>query len=148
MADSIAARRHFLLRILLRTRSLRKKIASAEFAFRYQRYQESETGCGDPDLPCGSHTHTLVVDPNDKANVYIYVSGTSFVRQGEELAGCADGEPDKEPNTARFRIDVIKSSPCGAGKSGDRFEPAYLYGFRALASSTVSTTAARMARTV
>ena len=29
----------------------------------------------------GSHTHTLVVDPNDKNNVYIYVSGTSFVRQ-------------------------------------------------------------------
>jgi hypothetical protein len=25
----------------------------------------------------GSHTHTLVVDPNDKNNVYIYVSGTS-----------------------------------------------------------------------
>src|SRR5260370_15542034 len=32
----------------------------------------------------GSHTHTLVVDPNDKNNVYIYVSGTSFVRQSEE----------------------------------------------------------------
>ncbi len=29
----------------------------------------------------GSHTHTLVVDPKDKNNVYIYVSGTSFVRQ-------------------------------------------------------------------
>jgi len=29
----------------------------------------------------GSHTHTLVVDPNDKDNVYVYVSGTSFVRQ-------------------------------------------------------------------
>src|SRR5215469_623260 len=25
----------------------------------------------------GSHTHTLVIDPNDKDNVYIYVSGTS-----------------------------------------------------------------------
>src|SRR5579859_7794585 len=33
----------------------------------------------------GSHTHTLVLDPNDKDNVYIYVSGTSFVRQPEEL---------------------------------------------------------------
>ncbi|MGH9753395.1 MAG: hypothetical protein ACREA2_11485, partial [Blastocatellia bacterium] len=31
----------------------------------------------------GSHTHTLVVDPKDKKNVYIYVSGTSFVRQSE-----------------------------------------------------------------
>jgi hypothetical protein len=56
----------------------------------------------------GSHTHTLVVDPNDKDNVYIYVSGTSFVRQPEELAGCSGEKPDKDPNTALFRIDVIK----------------------------------------
>jgi hypothetical protein len=56
----------------------------------------------------GSHTHTLVVDPNDKDNVYIYVSGASFVRQAEELAGCSNEAPDKDPNTALFRIDVIK----------------------------------------
>ena len=56
----------------------------------------------------GSHTHTLVVDPNDKNNVYIYVSGTSFVRQAEELAGCSGEKPDKDPNTALFRIDVIQ----------------------------------------
>jgi len=56
----------------------------------------------------GSHTHTLVVDPNDKDNVYIYVSGASFVRQAEELAGCSGEAPDKDPNTALFRIDVIK----------------------------------------
>ena len=56
----------------------------------------------------GSHTHTLVVDPNDKDNVYIYVSGTSFVRQSEELEGCSGEKPDKDPNTALFRIDVIK----------------------------------------
>jgi len=56
----------------------------------------------------GSHTHTLVVDPNDKDNVYIYVSGTSFVRQSEELAGCSGETPEKDPNTALFRIDVIK----------------------------------------
>jgi hypothetical protein len=56
----------------------------------------------------GSHTHTLVVDPNDKENVYIYVSGTSFVRQPEELAGCSGEAPDKDPNTALFRIEVIK----------------------------------------
>jgi hypothetical protein len=65
----------------------------------------------------GSHTHTLVVDPNDKENVYIYVSGTSFVRQAEELAGCSGEAPDKDPNTALFRIDVIKvpvAAPQGA----------------------------------
>ena len=56
----------------------------------------------------GSHTHTLVVDPNDQNNVYIYVSGTSFVRQSEELAGCSGEAPDKDPNTSLFRIDVIK----------------------------------------
>jgi hypothetical protein len=56
----------------------------------------------------GSHTHTLVVDPNDKENVYLYVSGTSFVRKSEELAGCSDEAPDKDPNTSLFRIDVIK----------------------------------------
>jgi hypothetical protein len=56
----------------------------------------------------GSHTHTLVLDPNDKDNVYIYVSGTSFVRQADELGGCSGEKPDKDPNTALFRIDVIK----------------------------------------
>jgi hypothetical protein len=56
----------------------------------------------------GSHTHTLVVDPKDKKNVYLYVSGTSFVRQGEEMAGCSGEAPDKDPNTALFRIEVIK----------------------------------------
>jgi hypothetical protein len=56
----------------------------------------------------GSHTHTLVIDPNDKDNVYIYVSGTSFVRQPEELAGCSGEKPEKDPNTALFRIEVIK----------------------------------------
>jgi hypothetical protein len=56
----------------------------------------------------GSHTHTLVTDPHDKDNVYIYVSGTSFVRQPEELAGCTDDKTGKDPNTALFRIEVIK----------------------------------------
>jgi hypothetical protein len=56
----------------------------------------------------GSHTHTLVLDPNDQNNVYIYVSGTSFVRQPEELSGCSGEKPDKDPNTALFRIDVIQ----------------------------------------
>lgn len=56
----------------------------------------------------GSHTHTLVTDPNDPNNIYVYVSGTSFVRQNEELAGCSDEAPDKDPNTSLFRIDVIK----------------------------------------
>lgn len=57
----------------------------------------------------GSHTHTLVVDPNDKENVYIYVSGTGGVRQSEELTGCvSEDDPSKNPNTSLFSIDIIK----------------------------------------
>jgi hypothetical protein len=56
----------------------------------------------------GSHTHTLVTDPNDKENLYVYGSGTSSVRSGEELAGCSGLKPDEDPNTALFSIDVIK----------------------------------------
>jgi hypothetical protein len=55
----------------------------------------------------GSHTHTLVIDPKDKDNVYIYISGTGGVRQEEELAGCSGGDATN-PNTALFRIDIIK----------------------------------------
>ena len=56
----------------------------------------------------GSHTHTLVIDPKDKENVYIYISGTGLVRQAEELAGCSGGDPSENPDTALFRIDIIK----------------------------------------
>jgi hypothetical protein len=56
----------------------------------------------------GSHTHTLVLDPKDKDNVYIYVSGTGAVRQAEELANCSGGDPEKNPDTALFSIDIIK----------------------------------------
>jgi hypothetical protein len=56
----------------------------------------------------GSHTHTLVVDPDDKENVYIYGSGTSTVRSGEELAGCSNAAPTEDPNTSLFSIDVIQ----------------------------------------
>ena len=37
----------------------------------------------------GSHTHTVVTQPGDNDNVYIYVSGTAGVRSAEELPGCA-----------------------------------------------------------
>jgi hypothetical protein len=55
----------------------------------------------------GSHTHTVVTQPGDSENVYIYVSGTARVRAAEELPGCADGGID-DPNTARFRLEVIR----------------------------------------
>jgi len=55
----------------------------------------------------GSHTNTLVQDPNDKDNIYVYVSGYSAIRSSKELAGCQDGAPG-DPMSARFRIEVIK----------------------------------------
>src|SRR5262245_42233089 len=56
----------------------------------------------------GSHTHTVVTSPADTANVYIYVSGGAPVRPASELAGCSDLAPDKDPNSERFRIEVIQ----------------------------------------
>ena len=56
----------------------------------------------------GSHTHTVVTQPNDTDNVYIYVSGSAPVRSPNELAGCAVGQVDSTPNTALFRIEVIQ----------------------------------------
>jgi hypothetical protein len=56
----------------------------------------------------GSHTHTVVTSPNDTENVYIYVSGGAPVRSPNELAGCSGLQPDQDPNTALFRIEVIQ----------------------------------------
>src|SRR5712664_327565 len=56
----------------------------------------------------GSHTHTVVIDPNDSANVYVYISGSAPVRSPSELAGCVRQTPDSNPNSALFRIEVIK----------------------------------------
>jgi len=56
----------------------------------------------------GSHTHTVVTSPTDTANVYIYVSGSAPVRSPNELTGCSVGQPDSNPATALFRIEVIQ----------------------------------------
>ncbi len=61
----------------------------------------------------GSHTHTVVTDPDDEGNVYVYGSGTGFVRDEEELAGCADESPFENPESSLYRIDVIRI-PVGA----------------------------------
>ena len=56
----------------------------------------------------GSLTHTLVADPKDAANIYVYGQGTSSVRSGDELSGCSAGQPDQDPNTSLYSIDVIQ----------------------------------------
>lgn len=65
----------------------------------------------------GSHTHTLLVDPDDRQHVYIYGSGTGRVRSAKELEGCSALDPNEDPNTALFSIDVIQvplSAPAKA----------------------------------
>ncbi len=61
----------------------------------------------------GSHTHTLVPDPKNPSHLFVYGSGTSSVRPGEELEGCSGLDPKEDPNTALFSIDVIEV-PLGA----------------------------------
>ena len=56
----------------------------------------------------GSHTHTVVTDPDDEGNIYVYGSGAAGVRSGEEMAGCSDESPAENPDSALFRIDVIQ----------------------------------------
>ena len=56
----------------------------------------------------GSHTHTVVTDPNDNANVYVYISGSAPVRSSAELEGCSDRPIEQDTSTALFRIEVIK----------------------------------------
>jgi hypothetical protein len=65
----------------------------------------------------GSHTHTVVTDPNDPANVYIYVSGSAPVRSPTELPGCSGAAPDEDPNTALFRIEVIRVPLAAPGQA-------------------------------
>jgi len=56
----------------------------------------------------GSHTHTVLVDPKDPDNVYVYISGSAGVRSPNELPGCVREAPDQNPNSSLFRIEVIK----------------------------------------
>ncbi len=69
----------------------------------------------------GSHTHTVLEDPKDKQNVYIYVSGSSGIRPAGELAGCAADLAASDPNSSRLRIEIIKvplSDPSKAAVVG------------------------------
>jgi hypothetical protein len=54
----------------------------------------------------GSHTHTVVTDPSDPNDVYIYISGTAQVRSPSEMPGCENAAPDEQ--TSLFNIEIIK----------------------------------------
>ncbi len=55
----------------------------------------------------GSHTHSVVSGPDADGNIIVYNSGTSTIRDEEELEGCFDDQPGDD-RTALFRIDVIE----------------------------------------
>lgn len=55
----------------------------------------------------GSHTHSVVAGPDNDGIITIYNSGTSKVRDEEELEGCI-GDVAGDERTALFRIDVIE----------------------------------------
>jgi hypothetical protein len=50
----------------------------------------------------------VLADPNDAENVYVYISGSAGVRPADELPGCVNASPAEDPNSALFRIEVIK----------------------------------------
>ena len=56
----------------------------------------------------GSHTHTIVPHPTDRNTIYIYVGGSSSVRDSMEMAGCSSGSIAENPNTANQRVDIIR----------------------------------------
>ncbi|MDE0064576.1 MAG: DUF305 domain-containing protein [Gammaproteobacteria bacterium] len=53
----------------------------------------------------GSHTHSVVAADDEK--IVVYNSGTSMIREEDELAGCIDATPG-DYRTALFRIDVVE----------------------------------------
>jgi carboxypeptidase C (cathepsin A) len=55
-----------------------------------------------------SHTNTLITNPTDTAAVFVYVSGYQPVRSSDELAGCSRESPLTDPNSALFRLEVIR----------------------------------------
>ncbi|MGH8194806.1 MAG: DUF305 domain-containing protein [Woeseiaceae bacterium] len=55
----------------------------------------------------GSHTHSVVAGPDADGRIIVYVSGTSTVREEEEMESCIGDIPGDE-RTALFRIDVIE----------------------------------------
>ena len=64
----------------------------------------------------GSHTHSVVSGPGEDGKIIVYNSGTSTVRDEEEMEGCIDESPG-DRRTALFRIDVIEIPVDDPGKA-------------------------------
>ena len=55
----------------------------------------------------GSHTHSVVAGPGENGKIIVYNSGTSSIREQEEMDSCFDESPG-DTRTALFRIDVVE----------------------------------------
>lgn len=55
----------------------------------------------------GSHTHSVVAGPGETGKIIVYNSGTSSIREQEEMDRCFDESPG-DTRTALFRIDVVE----------------------------------------
>ena len=69
----------------------------------------------------GSHTHTVLEDPRDRDNIYVYVSGSAGPRSPRELPGCTRAHPDSASETALWRVEIIKvplANPAAASVAG------------------------------
>ena len=62
---------------------------------RHHRYRQAATGGSGADVPWFAHAHAGA-DPRDPANLYVYGSGTSVVRSGEELEGARQKDPKSD----------------------------------------------------
>src|SRR5579862_8638543 len=84
----------------------------------------------------GSHTHTLLVDPNDHDEVYVYISGSAGARSSSELAGCNSSMSSQDPSSSLFRIEIIRvplahpeqAAIIGAAHIFDNLKPARQHG--------------------
>ena len=64
----------------------------------------------------GSHTHSVVSGPGDDGKIIVYNSGTSSVRDNDELDSCI-GDIAGDNRTALFRIDIIEIPVADPSKS-------------------------------
>ena len=96
----------------------------------------------------GSHTHTVVTDANDAANVYVYISGSAPVRSPNELEGCSDRPMEQDTTTALFRIEVIKVPLAAPERAAIVSSPRIFAGLAPVMTHTDTGNALQKGRTV
>ena len=87
---------------------------------RHHRHHQSEERRQRADLPRLAHPHGAGGSRRTRENVYVYISGSSARALAERAAGLRRAAPDKDPNSALFRIEVIKVPLAHPGAGRDR----------------------------